>query len=101
MIFSKLKIKIKKLNSIIKLPNGNYSEDDDKLIKEIIREFREFMIYLSKENRDDFENSVKNYKSNLNDLINIINRFISLIQSRYNEAQFKRIKQRKSAWHIK
>jgi len=101
MTFGKLKRKIEKLNEIIKLPTGDYSEDDDKLINEIIIEFREFMRYLSQENRDAFEISAKNYKNSLNDLINSINSFIPFIQHRYNEEQFKKINKRGSAWQQK
>jgi len=101
MTFGKLKHKIKKLDRIVKLPDGNYSKEDGKFIKEIIIEFREFMALLSQGSRDEFEEVAINYKKNLNNLITSINVFIPFIQKRYNKVQFNQIKKRGSAWDKK
>ncbi len=101
MAFGKLKRKIKNLDGIVKLPDGNYSKEDDKFIKEIIIEFREFMTLLSQGNRDEFEEVAKNYKENLNNLITSINGFTPFIQKRYNKIQIKQIRKRGSAWDKK
>lgn len=98
MTFGKLKRDIKKLSKIVKLPDGNYSKEDDEFIKNIIIRFREFMTYLSSANQSEFEKSAKKYNSNLNDLIATIERFIPIIQTEYNKKQFKSIKKRGSTW---
>lgn len=102
MTFGKLKRDIKKLNKIVKQSDGSYSQEDDEFIKDIIRKFREFMKYLSPENRQEFKTYAQNYKAKLKDLINCINGYIPLIQPRYNKAQFKEIrKSKRMGWRKK
>ncbi|NQT67382.1 MAG: hypothetical protein HQ569_07395 [Actinobacteria bacterium] len=102
MTFGKLKREIKKLGEIRKLSTGKYSEKDDIFIKSIIREFREYMKYLSPENREEFENYAKDYKSNLPKLIDCMNAFIPIVQPRYNESQRKNLRiKRINVWRTK
>ena len=90
---NEIKYRIIRLKNLIKLPTGNFSEEDDNFIKETIIRFRESMIDLSRAKKDEFEEKAKNYKKNLNGLIATMEGLLQFIKSKYT-GNYK-----KTAWN--